>query len=264
MTLQASRGYDPIVLARAIEPLVTGPGRLRRYYRFRRDRWYGGVATGDVVGCNLRCGFCWAYRFAWHGYDRGTLMSPGEVAERLYSIARRSGLKQARVSGGEPTIGFDHLVGLVEEVTGRGLHMIIETNGILLGAREDYAARLAEFHGLGLEVRVSLKGSSPEEFHRLTGARRDAWLLQLRALELLVDYGLEPGDEVYPAVMLSFSSEENIEELKRRLKAIHPKLVESLDPEYVILYPHVEKLIKMMGLRPRRAYRPWEVPEELV
>jgi uncharacterized Fe-S cluster-containing radical SAM superfamily protein len=260
-------GYDPLKLSEIVERMVTRreAGRLlRRYYRFRRDRWYGGIVTGDVVGCNLRCGFCWAWRFTWTGYDRGVMLSAEEAASRLLRLAQRTGARQARLSGGEPTIGFEHLVKVIEAVTDKGLHFVLETNGILIGAREDYARRLAEFHGAGIEVRVLIKGTSPEEFWQLTRAKPEAWYLQLRALENLVRYGLEPGEEVYPAVMLSFTDEKGVKRIKRLLASIHPRLAGSIDPEYVFLYPHVEELLRKTGLKPRIAYRPGEIPRELI
>ena len=260
-------GYDPVELAARVEEAVAprrGGVQLRRYYRFRRDRWYGGIVTGDVVGCNLRCGFCWAYYFTWGGLDRGRILEPGEAVERLVSMARRYGVPRVRLSGGEPTIGFDHLVEVIEGVTGEGLEFILETNGVLIGAREELARRLAGFHGSGLEVRVSIKGTSPEEFHMLTKARPEAWRLQLRALELLVAYGLEPGEEVYPAVMLSFTDERGARRILGELARIHPRLARSIDPEYVILYPHVRRLMARTGLKPRVAYTPDGLPAELV
>ncbi|MET1128836.1 MAG: radical SAM protein [Thermoproteota archaeon] len=261
------QGYDPVKLADAVENAVTrleGGVQYRRYHRFRRDRWYGGIVTADVVGCNLRCGFCWAWRFTWTGYERGRMLSPAEVSGLLASMARRHGVKQARLSGGEPTVAFDHMMEVAERLVEQGLHFVLETNGILIGAREDYARRLASLGGAGIEVRVSVKGTSPEEFWMLTRARPEAWWLQIRALEALVRYGLKPGDEVYPAVMLSFTDEKGVERIKRILASIHPELQRSIDPEYVILYPHVKRLLRMTGLRPRRAYNPDSVPPELV
>lgn len=260
-------GYDPLRLSEIVEKQVVRRenGRvLRRYYRFRRDRWYGGIVTGDVVGCNLRCVFCWAWRFTWTGYDQGVMLSAWEAAQRLIRLARRTGARQARLSGGEPTLGFDHLIQVVEEVTGAGIHFVLETNGLLIGAREDYAEKLASFHGAGIEVRVSIKGTSPEEFWELTRAKPEAWWLQLRALENLIRYGLEPGEEVYPAVMLSFTDEKGMKKIKKLLASIHPVLAKSIDPEYVFLYRHVEELLRRTRLRPRIAYRPGEIPPELV
>jgi len=86
----------------------------------------------------------------------------------------------------------------------------------------------------------------------------------LKALELLINYGLEPGEEVYPAVMLSFTDDEGIKRIKSILRKIHPTLVSTIDPEYVILYPHVVKLLKMTGLKPRIAYTPDGLPAELI
>jgi uncharacterized Fe-S cluster-containing radical SAM superfamily protein len=260
-------GYDPIELSRLVEEKVApvrGGVRLRRYYRFRRDRWYGGVVTGDVVGCNLRCKFCWAWRFTWTGYDKGALLSPREAAEKLIGMARRYGVSQVRLSGGEPTLGWEHTIAVIESVTDEGLNFILETNGILIGYDERLAEKLASFHGAGIEVRISLKGTSPEEFHMLTSARPEAWYLQVEGLKRLVELGLEPCDEVYAAVMLSFTDERGVRRVKRLLSAIHPRLVECIDPEYVILYKHVVELLKRTGLKPRKAYRPGEVPPELV
>lgn len=46
-------GFDPFKLSSIV---YRGVARIRdgleerRYYRFRGGRWYGGIATGDVVG----------------------------------------------------------------------------------------------------------------------------------------------------------------------------------------------------------------------
>ena len=265
--MSSSNGYDPLELSRRIEPIVAprrGNVQLRRYYRFRKDRWYGGIVTGDVVGCNLRCKFCWAYRFTWKNLDKGPLHDPESVARRLMSMAFKHGVPRARLSGGEPTVGFEHLIEVIDLVTDKGIIFVLETNGILIGAYERLARRLAEFHRRGIEVRISIKGTNPEEFHMLTGAKPSAWELQLKALELLINYGLEPGEEVYPAVMLSFTDDEGIKRIKSILRKIHPTLVSTIDPEYVILYPHVVKLLKMTGLKPRIAYTPDGLPAELI
>ena len=260
-------GYDPLVLTKLVERKVVDIRdgvQLRRYFRFRVDRWYGGIVTGDVVGCNLRCGFCWAWRFTWTGYERGIMLSPEDAWSRMVRLAKRRRVKQARVSGGEPTIGFDHLVRLVELAVEDGFGFVLETNGILIGANREYAKKLASFAGAGIEVRVSLKGTSPQEFIQLTKAVESAWYLQLRALEFLIEEGLKPCDEVYAAVMLSFSGEKGLTRIKRVLSQIHPDLAKCIDPEYVILYPHVKEILKRSRLKPLIAYRPDEVPPELV
>ena len=52
---------DPREFAEEIKKYVCR-GIERKYYRFRYTRHYGGIATADCVGCNLRCFFCWSYR----------------------------------------------------------------------------------------------------------------------------------------------------------------------------------------------------------
>jgi len=234
----------------------------RRYYRFRGGRWYGGIATGDVVGCNLRCGFCWSWRAASHVMAKGHFYGPEEVFQKLTSIARRRGYKLVRLSGGEPTLSKRHLLALLGLFDDTPYWFVLETNGILIGADESYARELAE-HGR-LVVRVSLKGTSEREFHALTLAKPEFFRYQLKALKNLVEAGLEPGERVYAAVMLSFSTPESYKALRVRLAEIHPALAEEIDEEYVILYPHVVELMKKRGLRPRIAYRPEGIPEFMI
>ncbi len=262
--------YDPIDLLNKVTKEVIrieGGEELRAYFRFRRDRWYGGIVTGDVIGCNLRCRFCWAYYFTWGLKllkDKVMFLSPHEVASRLIALARKYGLKQARLSGGEPTIGFNHMIKVTKELIENGVKVVIETNGLLIGMRKDYAKELASFSNDGIEIRISIKGASPKEFELLTGANGKYWWVQINALENLVNYGLRPGDEVYPAVMLSFSNKESYEELIKLLRSISKEFVESLDEEYVIMYDHVKKLLRRYGLVPKKYFTPNNIPKEMI
>jgi len=255
--------YDPLVLSEATRRIVTrvvNGVEYRKYYRFRGGRWYGGIATADCVGCNLRCRFCWSWRVRDNPAGVGEYYSPMDVAGKLYSIARRNNYRQVRISGGEPTISMNHLVKVVETLESRdpGILFILETNGILLGAYREYA-RMLSGHG-NLHVRVSLKGCNESEFHMLTGAKPEAFNYQLKALKNLLDEGVS----CHPAIMLSFSSRESVEELKNRLAEIDSSLVRELEEEYVFLYPHVVELLRRHGLTPRVAYRPDNIPEELI
>jgi uncharacterized Fe-S cluster-containing radical SAM superfamily protein len=52
--------YDPLELATETEKIVA-QGELKKYYRpARAGKWYGGIASADCCGCNLRCVFCWS------------------------------------------------------------------------------------------------------------------------------------------------------------------------------------------------------------
>jgi len=236
-----------------------GPSQERKYYRFRIDRWYGGIVTGDCVGCGLFCKFCWVSdKVRYRVREVGEFYSPSEVAQRLLDLSRRSGLRQVRLSGGEPTIGRDHLLSLLSELHGAGVSFILETNGIPLGRDEGYARGLARYDFL--HVRVSLKGCSEEEFSILTGADPDGFKLQLRALEYLSRLGVE----CHPAVMISFSSEESFKRLLERLRGIDPRLADEVEVEELILYPHVVDRLKRYSLNYLTGYPPSRVPPDQI
>ncbi|MEM1916860.1 MAG: molybdenum cofactor biosynthesis protein MoaA, partial [Ignisphaera sp.] len=113
-------------------------------------------------------------------------------------------------------------------------------------------------------VRISFKGTTPEEFHRLTGASSRFFEYQFKALENLLNSGMKPGEDFYPAVMLSFTQDENYIQFKRKLKTIHPILSETIDEEYIILYPHVIEILNRHNLKPRIAFKPENIPEFMV
>lgn len=249
--------FDPLELTKQIEPLVT-KNSGRRYYRLvrrRPERWYGGIATSDCSGCNLRCIFCWSNDLAREG-KLGEIYSPEQVFKALTASAKKFGYGQVRVSGNEPTIARRHLIELLELFDTTNYRFILETNGILIGYDKSYARDLSRFKCL--EVRVSIKGTSEEEFSKLTGAEPKAFNLQLEAIKNLLDYGVD----CYPAVMFSFSPKENLRKFSKIIKEIDRRL--EIEEEYVILYPHVVKRLKEANIKPLIAYRPDGVPTELI
>ncbi len=231
---------DPIASSKAIERMVTrrsDEGLLRKYYRFRAARFYGGIATADAVGCNLNCAFCWVKEPRLKPWKYGEFYSPRAVASRLEEIARRGRFSKVRVSGAEPTIGSEHLVELINTVD-KKLLFILETNGILIGYDESYAR---EFVDRNVYVRVALKGASNEEFALLTNARPEFYDYQIKALENLEKYGIR-----YRPALMSFSR--TIEGLKERLEKVSPGLSEEIEIEELMLFPHVKKELKKKNI----------------
>ena len=165
---------DPIKLSENVRRVVCicrskGGLEERKYYRFRGGRWYGGIATADCVGCNLRCIFCWSWRPRDNMYSYGKFYGPAEVSKRLISIARSRGYRLLRLSGGEPTICRQHLLQVLDSLSHENYTFILETNGILIGYDKKYAKDLSKYPNL--HVRVSIKGTSPEEFSKLLNKR---------------------------------------------------------------------------------------------
>ncbi len=161
-----------------------------------------------------------------------------------------------RISGNEPTIGWEHLVNVLDLIENK-YRFILETNGILLGENEDRARDLSKY--MNLHVRVSLKGTCKEEFLQLTGALPEGFDLQISALENLIRHGVN----CHPACMTSFSPPDNIKALRRRLKNIHSKF-EDFEVEEIILYPHVKERLKKFNLTYYTAHRPDNIPPEQI
>jgi len=249
-------GYDPVRVALSIKPKISkvvNNIEFRRYFRFRSGKWYGGIASADVIGCNLKCKFCWAWYFR-DRYDLGILLSPQRAMQKLDELARRYGYSMVRLTGGEPTLTPDHLLFLIKLSNEYGYTFILETNGILIGYDELLAKRIANFDNV--VVRVSFKGVRKEEFRKLTGACSSAFEYQFRALENLLNYGLTPSKELIVAVMVSFSEDRDIANFILKLSSISKELVSSIDWELVIMYPHVRRILRMYGLKPKRYVNP--------
>lgn len=227
--------YDPIELSNKISSQVI-LGNKKKYYRFRPTRFYGGIATADTVGCNLRCVFCWSSKSVWNSEGCGDFYSPEEIADKLDDIALQHGYVQMRVSGGEPTIGKQHLIKVLENVN-PSWKFILETNGILLGYDNNFVSELSDFKNL--HVRVCLKGADEKEFGLVTNAL-NGFGYQLKALELLRKHGIS----FHVAVV---SLKHDLSFLVDFLSSIDCDDI-MLEQEEIVLYPAVKKRLEKMGL----------------
>ena len=231
---------DPLVLAERVREIV-GSEEKRRYYRFHPAPFYGGIATADCVGCCLKCLFCWSWHIIVQPERIGRFYSPEEVVRNLLSIVSKKGFHQVRISGNEPTLHRSHLLQVLQLIP-KEIHFILETNGILIGHDPFFAKDLSRFPNL--YVRVSLKGACPEDFARLTGTNPEGFTLQLKALENL----LEEGVDCFPAVMANFSSQEELMKLSQKLKGIRPDFA-NFEEEELILYLFVMDHLQKAGLK---------------
>jgi uncharacterized Fe-S cluster-containing radical SAM superfamily protein len=252
---EAKSLYDPVKRAEETARVVCR-GNQRRYYRFRPARFYGGIGTADCLGCCLRCLFCWSWDKVLTPSRFGEFYSPPQVADKLTTIAYKRGFTQVRISGNEPTLAKDHLLQVLRQIP-RDVLFILETNGILIGHDSSYARDLSRF--ANLYVRVSLKGTSEGEFARLTGAEPKGFGLQVQALENLVRFNVR----AHPAVMVSFSTSENIKTLRARLREID-QAFENFEVEELVLYGRVEDRLMEAGLEYDIAHEPACIPPEQV
>ncbi len=236
-------GYDPIALAVATEKVVIA-GNRRKYANLARPlRFYGGTSSATEVGCNLRCKFCFSDRPVRKPGTTGKFYTPQQVFDALDASAKKHGHKLISASASEGTLGRQHLFELLELVDQSEYVYVLETNGMTLNDAE-FAQQFARFRNL--HVRVSIKGTNPEEYARLTGAIPSSYELPYRALKNLIDAGVSCN----ACLSLSFSTEAGLAEAKLRLAKIHPGMLISLEEEYITLFPTVAKRLRDEGLRP--------------
>ena len=238
-------GYDPVKLAAATEQVVVD-GNRRKYVRLARPlRFYGGTTSATEVGCNLRCKFCFSDKPVRKPASTGKFYTPQEVFDALDASAKKYGHKLISASASEGTLGRQHLFELLELVDRSDYVYVLETNGITLGADPDFARDLRRFNNL--HVRVSIKGTNPEEYASLTGAIPESYALPYKGLKHLIDAGVSCN----ACLSASFSTDDGIEAAKERLYAVHPGLLKSLEIEHITLFPKVAKRLSEAGLIPK-------------
>ena len=233
--------FNPVELARETEKIVCNKSE-RKFYRFRPAKFYGGVATADCVGCCLRCAFCWAWKTLEKPDAIGKFCKPKQVADELVKIARKNNFKQVRLSGNEPTLGWQHLTKVMENLKGTGLNVILETNGIILGCDPSYAKELTDFKDF-IHVRVSLKAANPKEFSLLTGAEPRFFEYPIEALKNLFSAGIP----CHPSVMVSFSREESLQNLRNRLETVNPSFFD-FEEEELKMYKDTKERLEKIGI----------------
>jgi len=249
--------FDPLELARETEKIVTRKGKEgleRKYVGIYSAPVYRGIATGYAAGCCLRCIYCWSNWSRDYPEKFGKFYSPKELSQRLFKAAengitspgwerfRKLKVEKLRLSGCEPTIGKDHLLaGLEYAENSKYPLFILETNGILLGADRSYVKKLARFKKL--YVRVSFKAATPEGFPQRTGALGSYYELPFKALQYLLDEGIDARAAAMtdPTIMPEAERELLIEKLSK----IDPRILnEGLEEEQIDAYDTTVKRLK--------------------
>ena len=244
LSTKPMKGYDPIKLTEKMESIVVD-GNKRKYAKLSRPlRFYGGTTSAVEVGCNLRCKFCFSDKPVFRPQSTGQFYSPRQVFDALSKGADRYGHKLISASASEGTLGRQHLFELLDLVEESKYVYILETNGMTLGNDKAFAEQLASYKNL--HVRVSIKGTSQEEYHALTDAIAESYEYPFRALKHLIDAGVSCN----ACVMISFSDDDGIRNVERKLFELHPGLLKSLEKERITPFPKVAQRLAKNGLKP--------------
>ncbi|HID93473.1 MAG TPA: radical SAM protein [bacterium (Candidatus Stahlbacteria)] len=205
--------FDPLELAAKTKSIVC-KGDARKYTHFYCTGVYGGISTGYTVGCLLRCIFCWVDLSREFPESKGELFTPEEVFNKLINNAKRARVSKLRISGGEPTLGEEHLLRLLDLVDTTNYLFILETNGILFGANKDYVEALKNYKRV--HVRISLKAGTPEGFEERTGAKGKFYELPFQGIKNLIESGIRFHVAVMSDPRLMPKEERN--KLKQKLR----------------------------------------------
>lgn len=184
---EPSLPFDPIERSKAVEAIVM-KGQSRRYYRFRHANFYGpsGIVTGDMVGCNLLCAYCWNYSRNANPATGDAFCSPSQVVSKLGAISQKKGCYQYRLSGAEPFLGMasaKHIASIIGELDG---HFVVETNGMMIGHQPEI---LDLFKDMNIFWRITIKGSNADTFQKVTGAQGKFYNLPMNAIHELKNSG---------------------------------------------------------------------------
>jgi uncharacterized Fe-S cluster-containing radical SAM superfamily protein len=120
---------------------------------------------------------------------------------------------------------------------------ILETNGLLLGMHKEFCESLRR---PGLRIRVSLKGTDPESFERVSGARAEFFRYPIDALVELRRLAIDS----WPAVMSELFSKEQTLGLQKTLRAAG--LTTPLEEECLEPYGFVLQNLKERRITVRR------------
>ena len=173
----------------AVEPLRDGHGRLIRDVR---------VSVTDR--CNFRCQYCMpAEGLPW--LDRAEVLTFEEIA-RLVSLLARLGVRNVRLTGGEPLVRRElpRLVEMLAAVDGVE-DLSLTTNGYLLERDAEALVRA----GVG-RFNVSVDSLQRDRFFAMT--RRDALPQVLRGLERLAAFPEAHPIKVNAVAIRGFTEEE--------------------------------------------------------
>lgn len=225
--------FDPVELIKRTERIVCS-GNQRKYTNFYATGVYGGIATGYTVGCCFRCIFCWVGLGREYPEKHGKFYSPEGAFHQLSWVGEKYATAKLRISGAEPTLGKEHLLGLLGLVEESMFKLfILETNGVYFGIDENYVKQVSKFKKV--HVRVSLKAGTPEDFTRKTGAKPEAFEIPFNAIRNLIRYDVRFHVAAMSADPRIMSPTERAALLKK-LHDVDSALVKGLEEEIVDPY----------------------------
>ncbi len=236
---------DPIKLTLETRRLVCD-GSKRKYDFIRVVKSvYRAVPTAYASGCNLRCFFCWAPKSRDDPSAPGIWLTPHQLLERFRRLCRGRGF--LRLSGGEPLICWEHVTEFLElaEDCSWVDTVLLETNGIVLGAFKDVTHKLSRFSKL--VVRVSVKILDKRSYEAITGACGRYVDFVLEGIRQLWKLGVN----FYVAVLADprVVSAEAYAKSVAMLYEVSPEVAENVEVEVIVPYRNAVERLRRLGVK---------------
>ena len=130
--------------------------------------------------CNLNCRHCWIEPDFG---DRAKKHLPWATLKTIFEQAKEIGLQSVKVTGGEPFL-HPEMVEILYALKAMDLHVTMETNGTLIGAREAQALKDNQ-----VTFSISIDGPNAELHDDLRGVQ-GAFERTLRGIEAVRQEGL--------------------------------------------------------------------------
>jgi len=198
-----------------------------------------------MLGCNLRCGYCWVPDEKKIGImclpEAYPYQTPHDTYALLKEIATSTGVQRVRVSGCEPLLNPKHLLSVIRMAISDGYDYVLDTNGLLL--TEEFLASIKPFREK-MYIYMGLKGSTPHLFQKITTAAAKFWYNQIEALRLVVKHGFTLGINV----MANFTPPDTLGQLFHTLYQVSPILPVCVDMKYCTFFVHNTQRIKQYRL----------------
>jgi len=265
---------NPIKQSKTIKDKVLVDGKRMVYKTRPNTRFYGGIYTFDIAGCNFDCAYCWTSQDTKNGCgaiidklkqkNANLFYSPQELWDKY---SKQTDSNKIRLSGGEPLITPEFTLEFLDvgaryyKKKGVKGQIWLETNGFELVQNSNFCEDMGQFKDY-LRIYLSLK-QTPEKYSETTGVDHKYCDTGFKALELLMDKGVMT---VPAAPLANIFDPETIPWFVERLQKIHknaPLITEIGD---IVFMPpdRISKRLNERGFTSENRFKPSLVRETYV
>lgn len=211
-------------------------------YRLGGDpKNYSKVFTVQIAGCDFDCNYCFVPRRLNVGDAAfGRYFSAAEIVDAYLSVKSRSDapMNVIRLSGGNPTIVPEAILGVYREMSGRGLsdYLWIDTN---LSTHLYMQALGREFSDMLARKNVGIvgcfKGTDEKDFSIISGVAPDFFQLQFETARWLLEQRADLY--IYLPALVYGDVEKSLAGFVRRLATVHKNLALRTELLAIIDFP---------------------------